>query len=213
MIKARMAITLVAALTLAVVPLAAAAGGGGELRYRDVVTDARRANMPDLALAKWADVLKGSRVVVAHDQTSETIRVKVWARRDFPIPKPVLLRHVRYSAMHLRVYLDIRGDRVPDIYLDFGIGQAGRNKPWSTCDVNENPTGQAFEPRCRISTTDDGALVLRTHEPLRVEKHGRWQIWTSLEWSPKRNHHTRSIAPFDLAPNCAWSCGYRLPGT
>jgi len=199
--KTRMASTVIAALILAVVPLAAAAGGSGEMRYRDVVTDARQANMPAAPVAKWADVLKGSKVIVVHDQKSETIRVKVWARRDFPIPKRVFTRHVRSSYMRVDVFIDLRGDRMPEIRIS---GEFSRSV--QSCHVDTGQFGE-FIAKCRIDTARDGALVIRTHEPLKVGKLGRWQIVTGIAWTPKGDpRHPRDIPTFDLAPQCVWSC-------
>jgi hypothetical protein len=159
------------------------AGTQVNVAYRDVGTDPLN-TLPRQQLTRWADVLRTTRVLV-HWDTGRMIKVKVLARRDFPIPRRALAGD-RYQ---LGAWLDTTGGPGLDYFFKFTSWRRG-----SFCELNE--PADARVGSCRTWATRSGGLIMRgPARNLNITKQIRWRVSTF----PGDVRHA-----FDLAPDHGW---------
>ena len=153
-----------------------------QVLYRDVGSDPPN-RLPHNPLARWADVLKSTRVMV-HQNRNRVLKVTLTARRDFPMPRRIW----RKGSIWLYVSLDTRRGPKADYAINF------RNyRRRNICELVEPPAAPV--DGCRATANGNGALRMRS--PIRhahITKHVRWRITTTLDAGPV----------FDLAPNHGW---------
>jgi hypothetical protein len=175
---------LMAPQAAATVPISAPRPSDGVID-RDLRVDPRDAGL-DSGYLPWADLRESSRTLFRAEGI-RFLRVVLWSRRSFPVPK-------RYFSMTdgvwYHTYLDTRGDGGWD-YRIFSIASTRGQ----SCEALQRGHPKVNVGDVHASITDSGGLACRVRaSALHITKPVRWRVASRIPVAP----------PQDLAPDHGW---------